>query len=585
MATVTISVPKVILGVADTPGATLNAGDTLDVLANTGIYNYGTGGSSDGVFGAGSNSVFLNGDIFAANGSGLRIATGGNDINVGAACTINSLHSDGIYIPDSNSAISIAGKVIAGFNAIETRGQNTITIHAGGSAIGDSSGLVLTGDSNIVMVAGEVHGWNHRAVYGLGSELNVITVTSTGQLTGGGGVEFSNGTGANQLINNGSILSTVNDAVTFDQAGSSVVNTGTIIAATAVPAPLGNYAVRFNGIGAAGVKNTLVNSGTVAGGTIYTVQGESGVDEITNSGTILGLSGNGAISTGAGNDIVLNTGVIQGNATSAIVLGDGNDTYNGAGGVVNGTVFGGNNDDILIGGAGVDVFDGGSGANTMVGGGGNDTLTAAGNLNVANGDDGSDSVAITGNQNQLSGGNGNDWLGVSGSNNALSAGAGDDFLGATGMGNTIVGGDGNDTLQGNGAGNFLYGQTGNDWVGVSGNNNSLDGAQGDDYLGATGNGNVLDGGAGNDQLVAGAHSSDRFVFHAGYGLDSITGFARHGGGGTDVIDLNGFGLNFSSLQPFLSTVGGNAVVTINAATVLTVVGVASAQLQANDFVF
>src|SRR5262249_51244915 len=106
-----------------------------------------------------------------------------------------------------------------------------------------------------------------------------------------------------------------------------------------------------------------------------------------------------------------------------------------------------------------------------------------------------------------------------------------------------------------------------------------------DYLAATGNGNVLDGGAGNDQLVAGAHSGDRFVFHAGYGLDSITGFARHGAGGTDVIDLNGFGLNFASLQPFLSTVGGNAVITINAATVLTIVGVTSAQLQASDFLF
>jgi hypothetical protein len=112
----------------------------------------------------------------------------------------------------------------------------------------------------------------------------------------------------------------------------------------------------------------------------------------------------------------------------------------------------------------------------------------------------------------------------------------------------------------------LFGQEGNDWVGVSGNNNSLNGAQGDDYIAATGNGNVLDGGAGNDQLVAGAHAGDRFVFHAGYGVDVITGFARHGAGGTDLIDLAGFGLNFTTLQPFLATVGGNGVVAINAAT-------------------
>jgi hypothetical protein len=54
------------------------------------------------------------------------------------------------------------------------------------------------------------------------------------------------------------------------------------------------------------------------------------------------------------------------------------------------------------------------------------------------------------------------------------------------------------------------------------------------------------------------------AFHAGYRLDSITGFARHGGGGTDVIDLNRFGLNFTTLQPFMADVGGYCVITINA---------------------
>jgi hypothetical protein len=68
-------------------------------------------------------------------------------------------------------------------------------------------------------------------------------------------------------------------------------------------------------------------------------------------------------------------------------------------------------------------------------------------------------------------------------------------------------------------------------------------------------------------------------------VDTITGFARHGAGGTDVVDLNGFGLSFATLAPFLSTVSGNAVITVNAATVLTINGVTSAQLQASDFVF
>ena len=133
---------------------------------------------------------------------------------------------------------------------------------------------------------------------------------------------------------------------------------------------------------------------------------------------------------------------------------------------------------------------------------------------------------------------------------------------------------------------ILYGQIGNDYLGVSGNNNVLDGAQGDDFVAASGNGNTLDGGANNDQLVAGgAHTGDRFVFHPGYGMDSVTGFSRHSAGGTDVIDVNGFGLNFTTLQPFMADVGGNCVITLDAATVLTVIGVTKAQFLATDFIF
>jgi Ca2+-binding RTX toxin-like protein len=132
---------------------------------------------------------------------------------------------------------------------------------------------------------------------------------------------------------------------------------------------------------------------------------------------------------------------------------------------------------------------------------------------------------------------------------------------------------------------MALGEAGNDFVGCSGNNIQLFGGADDDFVGATGNTNELDGGAGNDALVAGTHNGDTFVFHAGYGLDSITGFARHGGGGTDVIDLNGFGLNFTTLQPFLSDSGGNCVLTINAATILTINSVTKAQLLASDFVF
>ena len=47
MAIITISTPKVIPSTANnTPAVTLNSGDTLNLLANAGIFDYATGGGS-----------------------------------------------------------------------------------------------------------------------------------------------------------------------------------------------------------------------------------------------------------------------------------------------------------------------------------------------------------------------------------------------------------------------------------------------------------------------------------------------------------------------------------------------------------
>ena len=130
-------------------------------------------------------------------------------------------------------------------------------------------------------------------------------------------------------------------------------------------------------------------------------------------------------------------------------------------------------------------------------------------------------------------------------------------MGASGNNNLLFGGEGGDTLFSVGA-NALYGETGDDWIGCSARQ-LLNGAQGNDYLAASGHNNTLDGGAGNDVLLAGgAHGGDRFVFHVGYGMDTVVNFSRHGAGGSDVVDLNGFGLNFSSLQGYMADVGGNS---------------------------
>ena len=133
---------------------------------------------------------------------------------------------------------------------------------------------------------------------------------------------------------------------------------------------------------------------------------------------------------------------------------------------------------------------------------------------------------------------------------------------------------------------MLHGETGNDWLGVSGHFSQLFGGAGNDWLGATGSGNVLDGGAGNDTLVAAtaAHQGDVFNYRPGYAQDELIGFARHGGGGTDVVSIQGFGVTtFGQLQGLMTQSGADTVITFNTADILTIRNVLPSQWLATDF--
>ena len=167
----------------------------------------------------------------------------------------------------------------------------------------------------------------------------------------------------------------------------------------------------------------------------------------------------------------------------------------------------------------------------------------------------------------------------------LDGGDGNDFLGASGGSSTLAGGAGNDTVFAVGNTNIMDGGDGNDFVGVSGSINSLVGGAGDDYVGATGNGNDLNGGFGNDTMEAAAgHTNDSYIFQAGYGQDQIIGFAEHRNGGTDIVDIQGFGLaTFAALQPFMSQSGADTVITLNGADILTIRNMLPNELLATDF--
>ncbi len=229
-------------------------------------------------------------------------------------------------------------------------------------------------------------------------------------------------------------------------------------------------------------------------------------------------------------------------------------------------------------GDGADFVEGTEG-NTIEAGNGDDTVLVGSNSSVS-GEDGSDRIFIGQNgpvQNtSADGGAGDDEITVveaSGSNNLFGA-AGDDTLTVIeGSRQSLFGGSGNDTLTSNGSNNRLYGGSGDDKL-FSSVNDSLFGGDGDDVLFAgQGGGNRLSGGTGVDQFwIANASlpTSKNIVTDFTVGIDKI------GLGGIGVTQFNALTL----LQQ-----GDDTIVKIGNAELVSLLGITSNTLTANDFVF
>src|SRR5262245_26244465 len=110
MAAIIISTSK-FNTTTNTAGVTLAPSDTLNVLAGVAIVNGGSG-TSPGIFGTGSNSILLNGDVYSSASNG--ITEGGScDVNVGAGSTVFG-GSRGMALSAGNNTIGIAGQVVGG---------------------------------------------------------------------------------------------------------------------------------------------------------------------------------------------------------------------------------------------------------------------------------------------------------------------------------------------------------------------------------------------------------------------------------------------------------------------------------------
>ncbi len=182
-----------------------------------------------------------------------------------------------------------------------------------------------------------------------------------------------------------------------------------------------------------------------------------------------------------------------------------------------------------------------------------------------------------------------------------------DASGGTG-GNTLYGGQGNDTMIGS-TKDLIFGDKGNDLL-LAGKACTLNGGLGNDYINAStgAGGNVLYGGQDNDTIIGG--SGDRIfgdkgndVMYAGTGANTLTG----GEGkdqfwivnaviptaantitdfkaGTDVIGINGLGINNSSSLT-LTQKGGDVLISYLSKDLAIVNGVQVSVLSNTSFAF
>ncbi|MFG1342654.1 tandem-95 repeat protein, partial [Xanthobacter autotrophicus] len=240
----------------------------------------------------------------------------------------------------------------------------------------------------------------------------------------------------------------------------------------------------------------------------------------------------------------------------------------------------------ITGDGGSNSLTGTSGADLILTGAGNDTVRAGDGDDTVSGDEGSDQLFGGAGNDQLSGGagldmlwgeTGDDVLSGGGGLDQLFGGAGNDKL-AGGAGNDMLWGDaGDDTIAGDAGLDQMFGGTGNDRLAGGAGNDMLWGDAGDD---------TLAGDAGND-LLFGGPGRDTFVFKPGGGRDTVYDFSTLPGSSDRIaLDATAFA-DYQALVQLgaLSDSVLGAQITYDDGSSLTLLGVRTASLSADDFRF
>lgn len=371
--------------------ATGFGGQIISIGAQGTLRNFTTGGLISTI---GTNNLVVNAGLMASGSAGIT-NTGAQFslINTGQILTSGAglLQNGGGVIVDNSGKISSLGNAAINITGDLAEVRNT-------GMMSGSTGIGVSGAFADVTNAGTITG---RTGIGINGDNAHVSNMAAGQIAASQTAVVLTGNGTLRLMNAGDLEGGI-EAVRVDGTGNPaairtiITNTGHMLG--------GDY-----GLSLGSVNTTVINHGSIDGGHIAAVQmgfatqsltltntgilragdgvaiaGNAGVEAITNSGTIIG-----AVTLDAGADRITNAGLIrgvvdmgagadnvntiEGRITGSIVAGAGNDVVQG--GVAAEAIFGGADNDALLGNGGDDVLQGGLGLDTLFGGAGNDRLT------------------------------------------------------------------------------------------------------------------------------------------------------------------------------------------------------------------
>jgi serralysin len=283
-------------------------------------------------------------------GSGFQLEGDGDELIVGADVLVGCQQSDGVFSIQNNNTVVNNGTILSGsdlYNAIslqsahnDTHSNETITNNFGATISGVGSGIIVDHSLGISIT-------NHGSINGFETySLNLILDYTPGSYN---------------VNNDGKIYANIaaiyidGDQVDLHDLGrgsATIDNTG-----TGLIYGRGQGIRIFDGASATITNqlNATISSDNVA---IYAAS-DGGSFTLNNAGHIV----NGIASDATANDVVVNSGTI----TGLVLLGAGDDRYQGVGsGVVTGAIHGGDGDDTFIADRARETFFGDAGANTFV---------------------------------------------------------------------------------------------------------------------------------------------------------------------------------------------------------------------------